>query len=75
VRILRAAIDEQADIIVMATHGRGGLGRLLVGSVAERVAQAAGVPLLLVRAQGEPAGRPLDQQVPAATTPRNTLAG
>jgi nucleotide-binding universal stress UspA family protein len=36
-------------VIAMATHGRGGLGRLVFGSVAERVLSEAEVPLLLVR--------------------------
>ena len=47
--ILRAAAQEQADLIVMATHGRGGLQRLRVGSVALQVVQAAALPVLLVR--------------------------
>jgi nucleotide-binding universal stress UspA family protein len=56
--ILKAARSVEADLIVMATHGRGGLGHLMVGSVAMRVAQAATVPLLLVRAtERDPASR------------------
>jgi nucleotide-binding universal stress UspA family protein len=47
--ILCAAAQEQADLIVMATHGRGGLQRLRLGSVALQVVQAAAVPVLLVR--------------------------
>jgi nucleotide-binding universal stress UspA family protein len=35
------------DLIAMATHGRGGLVRLVPGSVAEAVSQSAGVPTLL----------------------------
>lgn len=52
--ILKAAKYEGADIIVMATHGRSGLGHLLIGSTAGRVAQAATIPLLLVRAKMQP---------------------
>jgi hypothetical protein len=37
------------DLIVMATHGRTGLARLVVGSVALGVLQQANVPVLLVR--------------------------
>jgi hypothetical protein len=37
------------DSIVMGTHGRGGLNRLLLGSVAERVVRAATVPVTTVR--------------------------
>ena len=40
------------DVIVMATHGRGGLRRWLLGSVAEEVVRHAPVPVLLVRADG-----------------------
>lgn len=39
----------KADTIVMATMGRTGLGRLLIGSVAERVVRHATVPVLTVR--------------------------
>jgi nucleotide-binding universal stress UspA family protein len=47
--IVRCARDEQADAIAMSTHGRGGLDRLLHGSVAETVLGTAGLPVLLVR--------------------------
>lgn len=40
-----------ADLIVIGTHGRSGLGRLLLGSVAEGVVRGASVPVLLVRAE------------------------
>ncbi|HET7833608.1 MAG TPA: universal stress protein [Gallionella sp.] len=39
-----------ADLIVIGTHGRSGISRLLLGSVAEGVAREASVPVLLVRA-------------------------
>jgi nucleotide-binding universal stress UspA family protein len=45
------ARDWKADLIVLGTHGRSGLNRLLLGSVAEGVARAASVPVLLVRAE------------------------
>jgi nucleotide-binding universal stress UspA family protein len=48
--ILAAAADEQADLIVMGTHGRGGLSRLLMGSVAEHVLRKAPCPVLTVKA-------------------------
>ncbi len=47
--ILAAAEAEPTRMIVMATRGRGGAGRLLYGSVADRVANHATVPVLLVR--------------------------
>jgi len=40
-----------ADLIVIGTHGRSGLSRLLLGSVAEGVARGTSVPVLLVRAE------------------------
>jgi nucleotide-binding universal stress UspA family protein len=46
---LRAAEAYDADLIVMGTHGRGGLSRLVMGSVAEAVARKAGCPVLTVR--------------------------
>jgi nucleotide-binding universal stress UspA family protein len=42
------------DLVAMSTHGRSGLSRWVMGSVAERVLRHAGVPLLLVRATGKP---------------------
>lgn len=48
--ILDASGKERADLIVMATHGRSGLQRLWLGSVALKVAQSATIPVLLVRA-------------------------
>jgi nucleotide-binding universal stress UspA family protein len=47
--IVRAATEEHADMIVMGTHGRTGLDRLLLGSVTERVVRAAPCPVLTVR--------------------------
>jgi nucleotide-binding universal stress UspA family protein len=47
--ILRAARRQRADLIVMGTHGRTGLGRVFMGSVAERVLQRATCPVLTVR--------------------------
>lgn len=47
--ILRVATEQHSDLIVMSTHGRGGISRLFVGSVAERVLHEATLPLLLVR--------------------------
>jgi len=47
---LAAHLD--ADVIVMATHGRKGLKRLLLGSVAERVVRLAGCPVVIVREKG-----------------------
>ncbi len=48
-RIVEAASDGDVDLIVMGTHGRHGLPRVLLGSVAERVVRMAPVPVLTVR--------------------------
>ena len=48
--ILRAAEELRSDLIVMGTHGRTGLGRLLMGSVAEAVPRRALCPVLTIRA-------------------------
>lgn len=42
----------RADLIVLGTHGRRGVGRLLLGSDAEMIVRLATVPVLLVRAPG-----------------------
>lgn len=61
VRVCDAIVDEarewKADLIVLGTHGRRGVGRLLLGSDAEQVLRLAQVPVLLVRAPAE-AGSP-----------------
>ena len=47
--ILAAASETEADLIVMTTHGRSGLGRLLFGSVAEEVLRHSDIPVSLMR--------------------------
>lgn len=47
--IVDVAAEEKADVIVMATHGRGGLERAVLGSVADHVMRHAPCPVLLVR--------------------------
>jgi len=51
--LIRYLDELGADLVVMATHGRGALGRAVLGSVADRVVRTAGVPVLLVRPPGE----------------------
>jgi len=50
--ILRAARRTRADLIVMGTHGRTGVSRVFLGSVAERVVRESRCPVLTVRAHG-----------------------
>jgi len=47
--IRRAAAEISADLIAMGTHGRSGVNRLMLGSVAERVLRESSVPVLTVR--------------------------
>jgi len=48
-QIVRAARAKKADVIVIGTHGRTGLAKLFLGSVASRVVTAAHCPVLTVR--------------------------
>jgi nucleotide-binding universal stress UspA family protein len=48
--LIAAARQEEADLIVVGCHGRRGLRRFFLGSVAERVVRTAPVPVLVVRA-------------------------
>jgi len=47
--IVALATDERADLVLIGTHGRGGLDRALLGSVADRVVRLAPCPVLTVR--------------------------
>lgn len=57
--ILDTAIDIEADLIVMATHGRSGFSHFFIGSVTERVIREASCPVLTIRG---------DLRSPAITT-------
>ncbi len=46
--ILQAADEIHADLIAMSTHGRTGLTRMLVGSVADKVVHMAHIPVMLI---------------------------
>lgn len=56
--IRAAARDAGADLIVMGTHGRSGINRLMLGSVTERLVREAEIPVLAVRGD-QPAARDL----------------
>jgi len=47
--IISYAQSEQVDLIAIATHGHGGLGRVIFGSVADYVLRESGLPMLVVR--------------------------
>jgi len=49
VEIIRAAKQEDIDLIVMSSHGKSGISEILIGSVAERVMRKAPCPVLVVK--------------------------
>jgi nucleotide-binding universal stress UspA family protein len=64
--ISSSIVDEasrwRADLVVIGTHGRSGLERLVLGSVAESVARHAPVPVLLVKAEAASKKRPRERK-------------
>jgi nucleotide-binding universal stress UspA family protein len=57
--IQKEVAEWKADLMVMTTHGRGGVSRLWMGSVADRCVRSSSVPVLLVRpSEKGPAGAP-----------------
>jgi nucleotide-binding universal stress UspA family protein len=51
-KILEVVVEEQADLVVMCSHGDTGIKRLMLGSVAQKVARQSTVPVLVVRQDG-----------------------
>jgi nucleotide-binding universal stress UspA family protein len=67
--ILRVAVETHSDVIVMGTHGRTALARLLLGSVAEAVLRKAPCPVLTAKplvGHHLPEARPSDQETGVA---------
>jgi nucleotide-binding universal stress UspA family protein len=78
--ILDAARRQHVDLIVMSTHGRSGLGRMLYGSVADDILRHADVPVLLIPPTIDhawPTDRPLTILVPldGSALAEDALAG
>ena len=67
--ILRTAAERDCDLIVIGSHGRHGLRRLLEGSVAEQVVRGAACPVLVVKVP-EKAKQSSHEKVGAAGYPR-----
>lgn len=65
--VVRLAQETHSDLIVVGTHGRSGLSRLLLGSVAEKVLRRAPCPVLTVRV-------PMAETLPEVDRPRGELA-
>lgn len=68
--VLRLAEAARCDLIVLGTHGRTGLGRLLTGSVAEEVLRKADCPVLVVKA---PLRAAKDQEAEATASPGDVI--
>lgn len=47
--IVKYAAESEVELIAIATHGRSGLGRVLIGSVADYIVRHTGIPILLIR--------------------------
>ncbi|HEU5303562.1 MAG TPA: universal stress protein [Gemmatimonadales bacterium] len=60
--LLELAEPDRVGLIVIATHGRGGVRRLVLGSVADKLVRAAEVPVLVIRPTGRRARRPTGQR-------------
>lgn len=69
--IRQVAEERQVGLIVIASHGRGWLGRLVLGSVAERVLRDGDMPVLLIRRQPVPNE---EEQAPVVSTAREKQA-
>lgn len=48
--IIKAEVEVNADLVAMSTHGRSGISRFAIGSVADKVLRGGSVPVLMVRA-------------------------
>ena len=66
--ILNHAMKTKPDLIVMGSHGRSGLARMRLGSVAEDVVQQSGLPMLVVRA---PESKPAPSKLSRVLCPVN----
>jgi nucleotide-binding universal stress UspA family protein len=62
--IIEATKLKKPDLIVMSTHGRSGLGRLILGSVTESVLRGTTAPICVVRAPGAPIEAPTGAATP-----------
>ncbi|MFN8539600.1 MAG: universal stress protein [Thermomicrobiales bacterium] len=73
-QLVAAAREANADLIALATHGRQGIARAWFGSVTEHVLANSPVPLLVLRAEGEPTGQIKRLLVPLDNTPESSAA-
>jgi nucleotide-binding universal stress UspA family protein len=55
--VIHEAADYKADLIVVGTHGRRGIGRVLLGSGAEQIIRLSPIPVLVIRSSEEERAR------------------
>lgn len=72
-RIVQYASEEEVSMVAMATHGRSGLSRLVLGSVAERVLRGASVPVLLLRPEATAVVKTAGEKLVSALGPGTAL--
>ena len=74
--VAQMAADLEADLVVVGTHGRRGLARLLLGSVAEAVVRLAPCPVLVVRPKALPEQPPrIEPPCPQCVETRKASGG
>jgi nucleotide-binding universal stress UspA family protein len=59
--VIDSAAHSKADLIVVGSHGRTGLSRLILGSISERIMGQAQCPVLIARSAAEHGGHPSPQ--------------
>ena len=74
--VAQIAADLEADLVVVGTHGRRGIARMLLGSVAESVVRLAPCPVLVVRPKALPEQPPqIEPPCPQCVETRKASAG
>jgi nucleotide-binding universal stress UspA family protein len=73
--IVQLASDMEADLVVIGTHSRGGVSRLLLGSVAEKVQRYAPCPVLTVKPKARPNSIDIEPPCPECHAARIETSG
>ncbi len=75
VEVLRSAVVHRCDLVAMATRGLGGVQRMFLGSVADKVIRCAATPVLVVNPSAGASSRVLGEHLAAATAGHPLEAG